>query len=178
MEDEAIVEPTQEPPADETPSSSLIVEQSDIDKVFAFPVFEQIENVDSNITDVLAELKKLNDHLIPTEEELLEMEALEAETLQAEQDAEALALEEEVLPVEETEEPIDYMKLMYEEMQTQNALNAENHAALVEQLDSLEQQGMKTNEVDGMVGVYLMYLIPLAVVVSMGSKILNPFTRG
>lgn len=128
--EEEIIEPSTDPPAAETPSSSLIVEQSDIDKVFAFPVFEQIENVDSNITDVLTELQKLNEYLIPTPEEIAEQEAMalqaetaetEALTLEEQQaaEAEALALEEEAAAEEEV--IIDYDPLILEQLEILNA---------------------------------------------------------
>lgn len=107
-------EPTQ--PTNENPKTELIVEQTDIDKVFSFPVFEQIENIDTNTSEMLVEMKKLNEYLIPTEEELKAMEEEQATEETASATEEPVPEEEEV-----PQEPVtDYQPLILEQLETLN----------------------------------------------------------
>lgn len=110
-EEEVTVEP-------EPVKTELLVEQSDLDKVFSFPVFGQIENVEKNTTEMLLELKKLNEYLIPTEEEQAEMSIMATEEPVVEEPpAEEPVVEE---PVEE-EVVIDYDPLVLEQLEILNA---------------------------------------------------------
>lgn len=180
----------------------------DLDVWNNMPVMKQIEaiekstsNTDQTMKMILEELQKVEEvqeevieevpeipveEAVPTSEipaEETEVPAKEAETPLAidEPKVEEVPVEEvpvEEVPVEEAEEPIDYMKMIFEELQTQHEIEVENQQAIVVQLETIQEQGLKSNEVDGMAGLYMMYLIPLAVVVSMGSKVLSPFLRG
>lgn len=113
--------------AEEPVKTELIVEQSDIDKVFAFPVFEQIENVDANTTEMLLELQKLNEYLIPTEEEQAEMSIMALEEPVIEEPPPEEPVEEEVI--------IDYDPLVLEQLEI---LNAHMEISLENQQKSLD----------------------------------------
>jgi hypothetical protein len=96
----------------EPQKTELIVEQSDLDKVFSFPVFEQITNVDSNITELLVEFKKLNEYLIPTEEEQIAMQSQAAES-----SSEPIEPEPEQQPEPDS---INYDELILEQLELMN----------------------------------------------------------
>lgn len=149
---------------------------------------ENTKNIDANTKMILEELQKEDSFdqfvdspqfqtLLIAEPESSQSMSMQSEPMTEEPPAEEPATQEPVTEEPPAEEPTDYLKLIYEEMQTQNGIDAENQLALVEHLTVLEEQGMKSNEVDGMIGIYMMYLVPLAVVVSLGSKVLNPFLR-
>ena len=119
------------PEVQEVQKTEMIVEQSDIDKVFSFPVFEQITNMDKNTKEIMEAIQKQNEYLLPTEEELLQMEAdaLEAEELEALEEIpveelteeEILLLEEqEALALSETEITVEYLPKIHQEMVLQN----------------------------------------------------------
>lgn len=142
----------------EPAKTELIVEQSDLDLILGFPVFEQVENVDKNTTEMLDELKKLNEHLIPTPEELEELERLELE-----QQEELQALQEVPEEVTEPEEPIeeeiviDYDPLILEQLEILNAHMEEEKELLHE---------------GNLIGAETAWLMVLTIVCAIGAKVL------
>ena len=112
------------PTGTENTKTELIVQQSDLDMLLGFPVFGQIENIESLSSEILLELKKQNDYMIPTPEEQKELQALE---LEQNEFSTMQAVEEQPADEPTTEEPtepeiiIDYDPLVLEQLEILNA---------------------------------------------------------
>lgn len=143
---------------------------------FEMRVLEVLEN-ESTENGELVDENPIDEVLVeesPVEEEPVE----EVPVDEVEEVTEEATGEEEVVEELPVEDEVDYLQLLYQEMKTNNELDQQNQTAIIEYLEVIEEQGLETNQVDGMMGLYMMWLIPLAVVISIGAKILNPFLRG
>ena len=154
-------------PTPDVQKTEMIVEQSDIDKVFSFPVFEQITNMETSTKEILEAIQAQNEFLIPTEEELeaLELEATEQAELEALAELpleelteeEILLLEEqEALALSETEITVEYLPKIYNEMVLQN--------------EKMDEFIIAQND-GNTVAIESSLMLSLAVVVSIGVKV-------
>ena len=125
----------------------------------------QIGSIDENTKAILEELQKNNEDQQEFQSFLM--------TVEEEVPVEEVLLEEEV-PVEEE---VNYSQLFYEEMQFSNEMAEENQIAIIEHLQKIDENGNYSNETDGMLGLYLMWIVPFFVIILFFSKIINPFTR-
>lgn len=140
--------------------SSLVTEEPTDFEMRILQVLEEPQQLQATESEALTEE--------PTAEEPLTEEPTVEEPL-----TEEPPVEEEVLTEESTETPIDYNQLIYEELVKQN----EQSVLISQQLDEIHQTGVYSNEADGMVGLYLMWIVPFFIIIYFFTVVIKPYTR-
>lgn len=145
--------------------SPLVTEEPTEFEMRILQVLEEPQTLQAANTETLTEEPTTEE---PPAEELLTEEPTAEEPL-----IEEPPVDEEVLSEEPSETPIDYNQLIYEELVKQN----EHSVHISQQLDEIHQTGVYSNEADGMVGLYLMWIVPFFIIIYFFTVVIKPFTR-